>query len=439
MSFSGYESYTDSGVEWLGPVPNHWTITPLKSIANVLNGYPFDSREFDPDKGFPLIRIRDLDQLSTETFFNGEFVNSAAVTASDVLIGMDGDFNVGRWKGEGTALLNQRMCCIRGYSDAVTRWLEYALPIPLKAINEVTYSTTVKHLSSNQVRNARIALPKERELLNLLSFLDRETGKIDALVDEQKRLIELLKEKRQAVISNAVTKGLDPCAPMKDSGIEWCGEIPAHWKVVPTGYRYSVQLGRMLDGAKSTGEHLRPYLRVFDVQWGFINTDDLPQMDFPPDARERYRLSPGDLLVNEGGSYVGRSAIWNGDIDECYYQKALHRLRPINDQSDTASFFLYVMEFATKLGVFVANGNQTTIDHLTAEKLRQYRFAFPPSVEQGEIVKYLNAETLKFDNLLSEAESAISLFQERRSALISAAVTGKIDVHNRIPQQAAAE
>ena len=144
----------------------------------------------------------------------------------------------------------------------------------------------------------------------IAAFLDRETAKIDALVEEQQRLIELLKEKRQAVISHAVTKGLDPNAPMKDSGIEWLGEVPAHWEVVSVGYRYEVQLGRMLNEERSGGENLRPYLRVFDVQWNSINTEDLPLMDFPPEAQIRYRLNPGDLLVNEGGGNVGRSSIW---------------------------------------------------------------------------------------------------------------------------------
>ena len=156
------------------------------------------------------------------------------------------------------------------------------------------------------------------------------------------------------VITHAVTKGLDPHAPMKDSGIEWLGKVPAHWEVVPTAYRYDVQLGRMLNGERAEGDDLKPYLRVFDVQWGAINIGDLPVMDFPPDSQMRYRLKPGDLLVNEGGSYIGRSAIWHGELDECYYQKALHRLRPHDRERDTARFFILTMEVATKLGVFIA-------------------------------------------------------------------------------------
>lgn len=428
MSFRPYPNYKPSGVAWIGEVPADWRVVPLTTIAKVINGYPFDAELFSPDGGYPLVRIRDLGKTDTESRYGGDFIAAAAVTSEDVLIGMDGDFNVGRWMGAGEALLNQRLCCVRGSTPAITRLLEYTLVQPLKAINDVTYSTTVKHLSSLDVKKLRVPLPsQERELLALVAFLDRETGKIDALVEEQKRLIALLKEKRQAVISNAVTKGLDLNVPMKPSGVEWLGDVPEHWSVASVGMRYEVQLGRMLNGERAQGEHLRPYLRVADVQWGTINTDDLPLMDFPPDAQQRYRLKASDLLVNEGGSYVGRSAIWRGQLDECYYQKALHRLRP-RSVEDTTEFFYFVMEMATQRGVFIAEGNQTTIDHLTAEQLRKKRFAFPPFHEQVAIAEYLNAELARADAIIESAEVAVGLLQERRSALISAAVTGKIDV-----------
>ena len=276
----------------------------------------------------------------------------------------------------------------------------------------------------------KVPCPPLPQQAAIAAFLDRETAKIDALVEEQKRLIDLLKEKRQAVISHAVTKGLNPGAPMKDTGIEWLGQVPEHWEVVPCGYRYEVQLGQMLNEERAQGEHLRPYLRVFDVQWGRINIDDLPTMNFPPSAQQRYRLAAGDLLVNEGGSYVGRSAIWRGQVEECYYQKALHRVRPRNRHRDTSEYLLWVMELATKLGVFVAGGNQTTIDHLTAEQLRSRRFPFPSPPEQTAIAEFLVRETIKLEQLERNAELSIGLLLERRSALISAAVTGKIDVRD---------
>jgi type I restriction enzyme, S subunit len=272
-----------------------------------------------------------------------------------------------------------------------------------------------------------VLVPPVDEQRTIAAFLDQETVKIDALIEEQRRLIELLKEKQQAIISQVVSKGLNSNVPTKNSGVEWIGNVPAHWSVVPVGYRYEVQLGKMLDTLKITGDKLAPYLRVVDVQWGEINIDDLPMMDFDDEARLKFRLRPGDLLVNEGGSYPGRCAIWSSDF-ECYYQKALHRLRPRAPQEDTPRFFFYIMAWAASLGVFVAGGNEATIEHLPAERLRRYRFAFPPIAEQIAIVDFLDTETKRFAALMLEAQAAVDLLQERRSALISAAVTGSIDL-----------
>jgi len=290
----------------------------------------------------------------------------------------------------------------------------------------------VSHLFQADLNKFYLPLPPLAEQTAIAAFLDQEAGKIDALVAEQRRLMELLKEKRQAVISHAVTQGLNPKAKLKPSGIEWLGEVPEHWSLVPVSYRYSVQLGKMLDSTKITGEHLRPYLRVFDVQWGEINTEELPQMDFDEDARSKFRLVPGDLLVNEGGSYPGRSAIWIGRLEECYYQKALHRMRAHRPEDDSTRYLYYLMSWAANQGVFVAGGNETTIEHLPAEKLRRYRFAFPPIAEQLAIADFLEAELGKFDTLTAEAQRAIDLLQERRTALISAAVTGQIDVRDAV-------
>jgi type I restriction enzyme S subunit len=213
--------------------------------------------------------------------------------------------------------------------------------------------------------------------------------------------------------------------------------VPAHWTVSPLSYRYSVQLGKMLDSSRITGEHLRPYLRVFDVQWGEINTDDLPTMDFDEEDRRKFALKDGDLLVNEGGSYPGRSALWRGQMEECYYQKALHRVRVIDHERDDARFLLFLMFWAANYGVFSAGGNEATIEHLPAEKLRRHRIPFPAFEEQRAVVEFLEAETAKLDTLQAEAQKAITLLQERRSSLISAAVTGQIDVRGLQQREAA--
>jgi type I restriction enzyme, S subunit len=147
------------------------------------------------------------------------------------------------------------------------------------------------------------------------------------------------------------------------------------WATPPVYARYSVQLGKMLDEKRIIGTHLAPYLRNVDVQWDGVNTENLPLMDFTDEDRERYALRKGDLLVCEGGE-VGRTAVWNGGLTECFFQKALHRLRPISNQ-DEPRFFRYFMRMAVDRGDF-ALATASTIQHLTAEKLRVVRYPAPP-------------------------------------------------------------
>ena len=452
MSFPAYPRYKASGVEWLGQVPDHWSVTRFKWHISRNDGGAWGE---DPDGISDTVVLRSTEQ-TVDGFWQIE--NPAVRKLSDdekcTTLLEEGDLLVTKSSGSSlhigkTTIVDREVaalrCCYSNFMQRVrTRdsllpklaWYVMNGEIVRRQFDLQSNSTTgLANLNGTMIGELIISVPKPDEQLNIVSFLDRETTKIDALVEEQQRLIDLLKEKRHAFITQAVTKGLDTSVPMKPSGIEWLGDVPAHWDVSTVGYRYDVQLGKMLDTARVTGEHLRPYLRVYDVQWRSINTDDLPTMDFGEEARVRFRLEKGDLLVNEGGSYVGRSAIWQGELVECYYQKALHRLRPRDPSRDTTKFMLNVMEFATKYGVFVAGGNQTTIDHLTADQFRRYRFAYPPLEEQLEISAYLDERLSSFDLLTSEAQNAITLLQERRSALISATVTGKIDVRHLFPQK----
>lgn len=215
-------------------------------------------------------------------------------------------------------------------------------------------------------------------------------------------------------------------AEYRDSGIEWLGEIPRHWDVPPLRARYDVQLGKMLDAKRITGEHPAPYLRNVDVRWDAVIISDLPEMDIEPHEYQRYTLRVGDLLVCEGGE-VGRTATWRGGLDLCGYQKAIHRLRPRLPSHDEPRFLYYVMVAAASRGVFLAGGNPNTIPHLTAEKLRVYRFAFPPRSEQIAIIRFLDRETAKIDALIAKKERLIELLQEKRAALITRAVTKGLD------------
>jgi len=298
--------------------------------------------------------------------------------------------------------------------------------IAAEFITSLSQGATVAHFNMADIANIPLLLPPLEEQAAIASFLDRETAKIDALITKKERLIELLQEKRTAIISHAVTKGLDLTVPLKDSGVEWLGEIPAHWDVAPVYARYSVQLGKMLNQEAVRGVASAPYLRNANIQWDRFDLTDLLEMDFDSSERRKYALIPGDLLVCEGGE-VGRTAIWQGELTECYFQKTVHRLRSLRN-TEEGRFFFYVLYTAAKRGVFVADGSKNTIAHLTAEKLKKHRFAFPPYQEQQAIASFLDRETAKIDALIAKIREGIEKLKEYRTALISSAVTGKIDV-----------
>lgn len=223
---------------------------------------------------------------------------------------------------------------------------------------------------------------------------------------------------------------LAPYPEMRDSGVEWLGEVPKHWEVVRLGYRYEQCLGKMLDGKRITGKYLVPYLRNVDVQWNKINVADLRRMDIRPDEIPRYTVQPGDLLVCEGGE-VGRCAIWKGEIGLCGFQKALHRLRPRDNERDKPRFLYFTFSVAATCRAFV-DGHESTIAHLTGEKLRRHRFAFPFADEQTAIARFLDDTTSNVDRTIELARRQIGLAEEYRTRLIADIVTGKLDVRKAV-------
>lgn len=269
--------------------------------------------------------------------------------------------------------------------------------------------------------------PSRPEQDAIVAYLDGMLEAIDRYLRVKEREIALMEERKRALIHRAVTRGLDANPQLQPSGRIWPDFIPHHWRIAPLYARYDVQLGKMLDAKKISGLHLQPYLRNTDVQWDSINVIDLPQMDFRPDEWLRYRLQTGDILVCEGGQ-PGRAAIWRGDLGPCFYQKALHRLRP-RTSDDVPGFFFYVLFSAVSEEVFAMGTEKATISHLTGEQLRRFRFPFPPESEQREIVDFLDAEVEKIDTTIARARRQIERMQEYRSALIAEAVTGKIDVN----------
>lgn len=444
MKLPAYPRYKPSGVEWLGDVPEHWSVKALKWETPVLRGAsprPIDNPiYFDDDDGeYSWVRISDVTSAGTYLRATEQKLSRLGSSLSVKL--QPGALFLSIAGSVGKPCIAQIKCCIhdgfvyfpRFKGDAKFLYYLFASGEPYRGLGKLG---TQLNLNTDTVGSIVAGFPGPAEQRAISAFLDRETGRVDRLVAKKRELIERLKEKRTALISRTITRGLPAEAaataglpanpPLKPSGLDWLGDIPKHWDTPPLYTRYSIELGKMLNEGRIVGHALVPYLRNIDVQWDRINFDDLPEMDIEERERERFTLKEGDLLVCEGGE-VGRAAIFKGHAKVIGFQKALHRMRPLNPQ-EHLRFMFYTLTWASSQGIFFSEGNPNTIPHLTSEKLRRYRFSHPPLPEQAAIAAYLDEETAKLDVLVRRVEEAVERLQEYRTAIITAAVTGKIDV-----------
>jgi type I restriction enzyme S subunit len=396
----------------------------------LLNGFPFESAGFHLSEGVPIVRIRDLLAGCTETYYRGPNENEARIDSGDLLIGMDGDFNVAWWS-DGPAILNQRVCCLRPDARLDKRFLYFWLPFPLKWLNDLTYSTTVKHLSSPDVLKIRFPLPPLHEQQAIAAFLDRETARINSLIWRKERLIALLEEKRQAVISYAVTRGLDLVAPLKDSGIPWLGLVPKHWRIM----RIADLAGKITNGfVGPTRDILFPdgvrYLQSLHIKEGEIRFDK-PYYVSQQWSNEHGKsvLKGGDVLIVQTGD-IGQVAAVPREFANCN----CHALIIVQMKPGYGSGFFLSAFLRSQYGrqTLLACQTGATHPHLECGKVRDIRVALPPPEEQNEIVAYLDKVTAKLRDAESRIKDGIACLQEYRMALTSAAVTGQIDVRDEV-------
>ena len=429
--FRPYSEHRESGIEWLGQTPAHWEVRRLTDIATLVNGFPFDSKLFDRSHGTPLVRIRDLFNATTEVNWTGDPVPEAAIGDGDILIGMDGDFSVAWWD-RGPALLNQRLCCVRAASACVShRYLFYCLRFPLRALNDVTHSTTVRHLSSFDVLKFRLPFPPLGDQQAIADFLDRETAKVDALVAKKERLIQLLQEKRTALITRSVTRGLDADVAMKDSGVEWLAQIPAHWTVKRLGTTVTgCQNG--VWGEEASGLHDTICVRVADFDRtrlrARLDTPTLRSID--PRLLGSRRLGQDDLLLEKSGGGdkqpVGAVVIYEHDRP-AVCSNFVARM-PVAD-GHHPRYLTYLNAALYEARINTRSIKQSTgIQNLDSASYLSEAVGLPGLREQRSIADFLDSESAHIDSLIDKVRDAVALLTEYRTALISAAVTGQIDV-----------
>lgn len=300
----------------------------------------------------------------------------------------------------------------------------------------VAHSVGVSYpaINASDIGRFYVPLPPIEEQRAIAAFLDRETARIDELIAKKQRLIELLQEKRAALTSHAVTKGLNPSVQMKDSGVPWLGFIPANWSFLRLKHVAELQtgltLGKKYDGDDAKKLISRPYLRVANVQDGWLDLHEITEVMIPADDTPRYELKPGDVLLTEGGDFdkLGRGYVWNGEIAGCLHQNHIFAVRPKFEHLDS-HYLSALMSSSHGRNYFTSTSQQTTnLASTNSTKLRSFPIPLPPIQEQRDILSHLKTLTDRMDALTVSVQQGVQRLGEYRSALISAAVTGKIDV-----------
>ncbi len=435
MSFPRYPSYKDSGVEWLGEVPGHWDVTRLRHVTNIRKGklpretYPTQSASSD----LPYLSMEFLRGDTETPHYVPESPSLLCAEDDDVLLLWDGS-NAGEFLRAKRGVVSSTVAYLSGIN--IDRdFLFYACKAIQRGLQDQTIGMGIPHVSGDELRTRAIACPQIAEQTQIAAFLDRETAKIDALVAEQRRLMELLKEKRQAVISHAVTQGLNPHAPMKPSGIEWLGDVPAHWNYSALKYLATIKTGYAFSSDDFVGEGI-PVLRIGDITTdGNIDFTDarcLPE-DYGTEHAE-VAVVRGDIVMAMTGATIGKTGWYDSERPALLNQRVcIFRSITPNEQR----YIWHVLSawfYAEHIALAAVGGAQPNISD---SQLLQCVVPLPPRPEQVAIAAFLDTETAKFDTLTTEAQRAIDLLQERRTALISAAVTGQIDVRQLTKEQTA--
>ncbi len=416
-----YPGYRDSGVEWLGKVPEHWEVKPLKFAARLKT-----ERATSSDNQIALENIESWSGrfIDTGTVYEGEGVAFekdyilfgklrpylAKVLLANQAGAAVGDFHV----VQPAVSMDSKFCSYQMREESF-----------IFIINSSTFGAKMPRVSWEFMGNMRFLVPPTSEQVQIAAFLDHETGKIDSLIAEQEGLVGLLQEKRQAVISHAVTKGLDPNAPMKDSGVEWLGEVPEHWVVKPL--KYISKLNPQKSEYRGSKEIECSFVPMDSLKRGVVLVDDPRKIG---EVFNSYTyFCEGDVLSAKVTPCFENqnTAIAEGLINGIGFGSSeINVFRPTG--VNTVFLFYRLLENSLMNYWTSEMKGAGGLKRVPTEVSENHRIAVPPAAEQTEIAAFLDTETLKLDALVAEARRCISLLRERRGALISAAVTGKIDV-----------
>lgn len=439
--YKAYPAYKDSGVEWLGRVPEHWDILPLKSVVTFRSGGTPSKDNLDFwDGDIPWASAKDLkkEQLEdTQDHLTELAVTSGAaslVAAGSVLVVVRGMILARTFpvvEAMVPMAINQDLKALQALQALDEKFLAYLLRglanESLRRLEEAGHGT--KALRMELWTSMQLTIPPKEEQQSISTYLARETARIDALVAKKTRFIELLREKRQALITHAVTKGLDPNVKMKDSGMEWLGEVPEHWGVgVVSRVATRTVVGIAEAATHAYADSGTPILRSTNIRPYKIGGEILyVNADFADD-RDTKLIHADDLVTVRTGN-AGVTAVVPPELDGCQCFTMLITTLKDGMQSD---YYCYWMNSAAAIHYFSIEGWGTAQVNISVPILKSLPVPIPPEQEQKEIVAFLLQETQRLDMLLTKTERSIELLKERRSALITAAVTGQIDLREAV-------
>ncbi len=415
-----YSSYKDSGVKWLGEIPSHWEVVSIKKISNIILGKMLENAP--DDQGFPYLCAKDVhfegvsyDDLKKMLFSENE-KKKYIVKKGDLLVveGGAGGTCAIIDKDIDDVYIQNSLMIVRGFPNKVSNnYIFYALSSLVKRgyADSVCNKATILHFTKEKLESTNIALAPLCEQIKIINYLDTVTSQIDtAIAQQQKKMIELLNERKQIIINNAVTKGLDPNVKMKDSGVDWIGEIPEHWEVMQYRYLfYNLDKLRMPITADKRSRN--------NPQYDYYGASGvIDKIDF-------YNVDDKVLLIGEDGANLlmrNLPLIYKAE-GKFWVNNHAHILKPIRDDYD---FMAYVME-AADYTLYITGSAQPK---LSQANLNCVKLPIPPLEEQKSIVDYLSKRTRKIDVAIEDANKMITLLQERKQIIINEVVTGKVKV-----------
>ena len=431
-------SYKPSGIEWLGEIPQSWEIRRLKYLVKrIIGGGTPDTSNLqywanDENEGYLWVSIEDITNADfitdTKRYINQSgLANSSAklLPPFSILYSIYASLGKIAYSNK-TLATNQAILGIQPNELLFYKFLFYYLQNTTNHIISFSNTTTQNNISLFIVANHKIPLPPLQEQKEIAEFLDSKCEKIQNYIDKKQKLITLLQEKKQALINEAVTKGLNPNIASKNSGIEYLGLIPHHWEVKKLKYVGKVVLGKMLCNEHQKGYSHCYYLKSKNLQWLNVEVSQVEKMWFSEYEKSLYRIKKDDLLVSEGGE-VGKTCIWNNELAECYIQNSVHKITL--NKFNNAKFFLYAFFAYGKLGVFDSVVSRVSIAHLVLEKLINVDMVVPPLQEQKEIAAFLDSKVAQIDSVIEKTKKQIELVKEYKNTLINEAVCGRIRVN----------